>query len=182
MLAMTTPSRSCDSSFCVSSFAPMHRLMRDICALTSARSPYPVHYSRAFAFSAFLYPQRQQRSLRFAWRCRQHYGLTLFRMNFRAGRTLSLRRRLIVHGGPVFKDHSSPRTILVHACRHVWLVKTQTFNGSSNTLVVSTHPLLLSAFVLADSALPRGSAYRISGGYVVPKASHRAVTGSACPG
>jgi len=49
-------------------------------------------------------------------------------------------------------------------------------------LVVPTHPLLLSAFVLADSALPRGSAYRITGGYVVPEASYRAVTGSACPG
>ena len=86
-------------------------------------SPYPVHYSRAFAFSAFLYPQSQQRSSRFACRCRQHYGLTLFRMNFRAGRTLPLRRRLIVHDGPVFKDHSSPRTVLVQACQHIWLVK-----------------------------------------------------------
>lgn len=86
-------------------------------------SPYPVHYSRAFAFSAFLYPQRQQRSLWSACRCRQHYGLTLFRMCLRAGRTLPLRRRLIVHGGPVFKDHTSPRTVLVQACQHVWLVK-----------------------------------------------------------
>ena len=86
-------------------------------------SPYPVHYSRAFAFSAFLYPQRQQRSLQFACRCRRPYGLTLFRMNLRAGRTLPLRRRLIVHGGPVFKDHSSPRTVLVQACQHVWLVQ-----------------------------------------------------------
>lgn len=49
-------------------------------------------------------------------------------------------------------------------------------------LVVPTHPLLLSAFVLADSASPHGSAYRVTGGYVVPEASHRAVTGSACPG
>jgi hypothetical protein len=49
-------------------------------------------------------------------------------------------------------------------------------------LVVPAHPLLLSAFVLADSASPHGSAYRISGGYVVPEASDRAVTGSACPG
>jgi hypothetical protein len=62
------------------------------------------------------------------------------------------------------------------------LLKLTTFNGSSHTLVVSTHPLLLSAFVLADSALPRGLAYRMSGGYVVPRASHRAVIGSACPG
>lgn len=86
-------------------------------------SPYPGHYSRAFAFSAFLYPQHQQRSLRFTCRCRQYYGLTLFRMNLRAGRTLPLRRRLVVHGGPVFKDHSSPHTVLVQACQHVWLVK-----------------------------------------------------------
>ena len=86
-------------------------------------SPYPVRYGRAFAFSAFLYPQRQQRSLWSACRCRQHYGLTLFRINLRAGRTLPLRRRLIVHGGPVFKDHASPRTFLVQACQHVWLVK-----------------------------------------------------------
>ncbi len=49
-------------------------------------------------------------------------------------------------------------------------------------LVVPTHPLFLSTFVLADSALPHGSAYRISGGYVVPGASHRAVASSACPG
>jgi hypothetical protein len=62
------------------------------------------------------------------------------------------------------------------------LLKITTFIGSSHTLVVPAHPLLLSAFVLADSALPRGSAYRISGGYVVPRASHRAVTGFACPG
>jgi hypothetical protein len=62
------------------------------------------------------------------------------------------------------------------------LLKITTFIGSSHTLVVSAHPLLLSAFVLADSALPRGSAYRMSGGYFVPRASYRAVTGSACPG
>src|SRR5258706_3397080 len=62
------------------------------------------------------------------------------------------------------------------------LLKITTLNGSSHMLVVPTHPLLLSAFVLADSAAPRGLAYRISAGYVVPRASHRAVTGSACPG
>jgi hypothetical protein len=52
-----------------------------------------------------------QRLLRFAWRCRQHYGLTLFRMSLRAGRTLPLRRRLIVDGDPIFEDHSSPHTL-----------------------------------------------------------------------
>ncbi|TIS33925.1 MAG: hypothetical protein E5W95_32035 [Mesorhizobium sp.] len=29
----------------------------------------------------------------------------------------------MVHGGPVFKDHSTPRTVLVQAFQHVWLVK-----------------------------------------------------------
>ncbi len=86
-------------------------------------SPYPGHYSWAFAFSAILYPPHQQRSLRFACRYRQRVGLTLFRMNFRAGRTLPLRRRLIVHGGPDYKDHTSPHTVLVQACQHVWLVE-----------------------------------------------------------
>ncbi|CAG9183904.1 hypothetical protein LMG23992_05103 [Cupriavidus laharis] len=62
------------------------------------------------------------------------------------------------------------------------LFKLTTFNRSSHMLVVPTHPLLLSAFVLADSASPCGWAYRVSGGYVVPRASHRAVTGSACLG
>lgn len=47
---------------------------------------------------------------------------------------------------------------------------------------VPTHPWLLSAFVLADSALPRSLAYRISSGYVVSRASYRAVAGSACLG
>ena len=62
------------------------------------------------------------------------------------------------------------------------LLLVTTFIRSSHMLVVSAHPLPLSAFVLADSASPRGSAYRLPGGYVVPRASHRAVTGSACPG
>lgn len=137
-------------------------------------SPYPVHYSRAFAFSAFLYPQRQQRSLWSACRCRQHYGLTLFRISLRAG-----------WGGPFLfaGGWSSMVAQLSKTTPHrvpFWfkpvstfgLSKITTFIGSSHTLVVSAHPLLLSAFVLADSALPRGSAYWISGGYFVPRASH----------
>lgn len=56
-------------------------------------SQYPLRYRATFAFSAFLYPQRQQRSLQSACRFRQHYGLTLFRMNFRTSRTLPIRRR-----------------------------------------------------------------------------------------
>src|ERR1700676_4464528 len=40
-------------------------------------SPYLDRYSRAFAFSAFLYPLRLLRSLRSACRRRQRDGLTL---------------------------------------------------------------------------------------------------------
>lgn len=64
-----------------------------------------------------------------------------------------------------------------------WFKPLSTFGLSKiTTFIEPAHPLLLSAFGLTDSALPRGSTYRISGGYVVPRASHRAVTGSACPG
>jgi hypothetical protein len=38
-------------------------------------------------------------------------------------------------------------------------------------LVVPAHPLFLSAFVLADSALPRGLAYRITRRLRCPRSS-----------
>jgi hypothetical protein len=38
-LAMMTPSLSCEAIFCVSRVAPMHRLMREICASTRERRP-----------------------------------------------------------------------------------------------------------------------------------------------
>jgi hypothetical protein len=75
----------------------------EVCPLScrAMSQPYPVHYSRVFAFSAILYSQRQQRSLRFAYRFRERYGLTLFRMSLRAGRTHPIRRQPIVHGSPI---------------------------------------------------------------------------------
>ena len=39
-LAMITPSHSCEAIFCVSRVAPMHRLMREICAY-APRTPTP---------------------------------------------------------------------------------------------------------------------------------------------
>ncbi|KVD82919.1 hypothetical protein WI88_16835 [Burkholderia ubonensis] len=39
--AMITPSRCCDSNRRVSSRDPMQRLIREICASTRARLPYP---------------------------------------------------------------------------------------------------------------------------------------------
>ena len=84
-------------------------------------SRYPVHYKQAFACSAILYPQRQQHRLRFACRSRQHYGLALFRMNFRVVRTPPVRRRRVVHDAPGSRGHTLPRTVLVQACQHFWL-------------------------------------------------------------
>jgi hypothetical protein len=139
-------------------------------------SPYPVRYSRAFAFSALLYPPRRQRSLRFACRCRQRDVLTLFRMNFRAGRTLPIRRPLVVHGGPVHEDHSTPRTVLVQACQHVWLANGDdvyrkfTYVGRTRS---SLAPFRLRAgrFRLTS----RFGVPVIRRVYVVPRASHQAV-------
>ena len=53
---------------------------------------------------------------------------------------------------------------------------------SSHTLVVADHPLLLTAFVLADYIWPRDRMHRSPGGYVVPRASHQAVASLACLG
>lgn len=91
-------------------------------------------------FPLFLYPQRQQRSLRFACRYRQRYGLTLFRLSLRAGRTPPLRRRLIVHDGLVFTDHASPHTLWFKPLSTFGLLKITTFNRGSYALVVPAHP------------------------------------------
>lgn len=86
-------------------------------------SRYPLDYREAFAFSVFLYPQRPQRSLRFACRFRRPYGLTLFPLPVRAGRTPPFRRQRTVHDGPWGKDHTLLHTLLVQAYQHFWLVK-----------------------------------------------------------
>lgn len=145
-------------------------------------SPYLDHYSRAFAFSAFLYPQHQQRSLRFACRYRQRYGLTLFRMNLRASRTLPIRRQLSVHGGPTGKDHTLLHTFWFKPISTFGLFLVTAFIGSSLVLVVIAHPLHLTAFVLAVSNSPHGSVDRSPGGYVVPEAPHGVVANFACSG
>lgn len=104
-------------------------------------SPYPVHYSRAFAFSAFLYPLRQRRSSRFACRCRQRDGLTLFRTNFWMVRTRPVRRRHCVHDDLANSGHTWPRTF--------WFEPVSTFGSidittrwRTFTCVGRTHPSL----------------------------------------
>ncbi|MGF6813059.1 hypothetical protein OKW30_008276 [Paraburkholderia sp. Clong3] len=87
----------------------------------------------------------------------QRYGLTLFHMILRMVRTRPMRRRRTVHDGPFIRSHSLPHTVF-------WFKPVSTFGllgvtarfGRSHVLVVPTHPLRLSAFVLADSALPHG--------------------------
>lgn len=57
-------------------------------------TPYPGHYSRAFAFSILLCPHRPQHALRFACPVGQRYGFTRFRLTYkRSGRALSIHRR-----------------------------------------------------------------------------------------
>ena len=86
-------------------------------------SPYPVHYSRAFAFFRIPLPTAPTAFL--AVRLPLPAALWAYPVphEFPSGADPPLRRRLIVHDGPVFKDHSSPRTVLVQACQHIWLVK-----------------------------------------------------------
>jgi hypothetical protein len=103
-------------------------------------TPYPTHYRKTFAFSAILCTQGRQCSSRFTCRFRQPFAFTLFRMNLRADRTLPLRRWSIVHDGPVFKDHSSPRTFWFKPVSTFGLSKLTTFNGSSRMLVVPLIP------------------------------------------
>ena len=104
-------------------------------------SPYPSHYRKAFAFSAILCPQDHQRSLRFACRCRQPFGLTLFRMNLRAGRTLPFRRRWFVHDGLSIRSQSSSRTFWFKPVSTFGLFKITTFKWKF-TYVGRTHSSL----------------------------------------
>jgi hypothetical protein len=60
------------------------------------------------------------------------------------------------------------------------LLKITTLIRGSHTLVVTDHPWLLTALVLAVRAWPRGCARRSLGGYVVSRASHQAVASFAC--
>ena len=65
---------------------------------------------------------------------------------------------------------------------HLACQKFTTLIRSSHTLFVADHPLLLTAFVLADYIWPHGCVYRLPGGYFVPRASHQAVASFACLG
>ena len=65
---------------------------------------------------------------------------------------------------------------------HLACQKFTTLIRSSHTLVVADHPLLLTAFVLADYIWPHDRMYRLPGGYFAPRASHQAVASFACLG
>jgi hypothetical protein len=56
-------------------------LSREVMLPLLRRNLYPPHYRMAFAFSIFLYPQFISHPLRFAYPCRENYGLTMFRLN-----------------------------------------------------------------------------------------------------
>jgi len=95
-------------------------------------SPYPVHYRQAFAFSAFLYPLRQLRPLRFACRCRQRDGLTLFRMNLASGSDPSCAPAAFLSMTVQrTEDHTLPHTF--------WFKPVSTFGLSDVTTPADVH-------------------------------------------
>jgi hypothetical protein len=100
-------------------------------------------------------PQFATIPLRFACRCRRRDGLTLFRMSFRARRTFPIRRRFVVHSGQSTKATPHRVPFWFKRVSTFGLLLVTTFIGSSHMLVVPAHPLLLSAFVRADSASSR---------------------------
>ena len=77
---------------------------------------------------------------------RRPYGLTLFRLNFRAGRTPPFRRRCLVHDGPSYGSHTLSLTVLVQACQHLWLVERYgvyqrfTYVGRTRSFLVPHRP------------------------------------------
>src|SRR5208283_1630 len=84
-----------------------------------------------------------------------------------------------IHDGPIFKDHSSPHTVLVQAYQHVWLAKIHdvyrkfTYVGRTHSSLAPLRPHAGRFRFASRLRVP------ILGGYIVPRASHRAVTGSA---
>jgi len=113
---------------------------------------------------------------------RPPFGFILFRISLRTGQALPLRRRSIVHYAPVFQRPFLTAHLLVQACQHVWLVKAHdvyqkfTYVGRLRS---SLPPLRLHAGRFRSH---HDSAYQFLGGYIVPRPSYRAVTGSACLG
>jgi len=73
--------------------------------------------------------------------------------------------------------------LLVQACQHVWLVLDD--GAYSNVHMCWSYPSVPSASPHSCSQVQLRLAARRTGypgGYIVPRASHRAVTSSACPG
>jgi len=116
-------------------------------------NPYPLHYRTAFAFSTILCPHRQQHSLRSACPEGQRYGFTVFRLSNK-----SKVRPCLFAGGYLIRvcllsrDTSKPRTILVQACQHLWLVCVCGVYQQFTYVGHTTQPSTVSALMLADNA------------------------------
>ena len=144
-------------------------------------SPYPLHYRAAFAFSAFLYPQRPQPSFRSA--CRKSGSATGLPcsacVSDRIGPLSSAggSTSMVAQSSEATPDRTP---FWFKPVSTFGLLKITTLIRGSHTLVVTDHPWLLTALVLAVRAWPRGRTRRSLGGYVVSRASHQAVASFAC--
>lgn len=106
-------------------------------------SPYPLDYRTAFACSAFLYPLSHQSSLRSTCRCRRLVGLTVFRTHHSEwGRSCLYTGGLHIRVRRTKGRRSRPRTVLVQACQHLWLVMP---NGACSSSLLLTMPLSLAS-------------------------------------
>jgi hypothetical protein len=88
----------------------------------SCCNPDPVHYRAAFACSRILYPQPHRLLLRVAFPDGRATGLPRCVAETRVGRVPPLRRWRVICVGEVRGRPPGPRTILVQAYQHLWLV------------------------------------------------------------
>src|SRR5260370_42199775 len=88
-----------------------------------------------------------------------------------------------IHVARLFSGPSSPRTILVQACQHLWLVLPNDGCSGSHFVDHAAQPSPRTPSMLGVLVpVSRPSLRRHGRGYIVPAASHRAVASAACAG
>jgi len=86
--------------------------------------PYPGHYSRAFAFSAILYPQQMRLILQPDLSClaaRLCFGLTLFRAMSKSQENPTFLPMIVLSACPHQAGRHPITHRLVRACQSIWL-------------------------------------------------------------
>jgi hypothetical protein len=102
---------------------------------------------------------------------------------YRRGGVASLRRWLDICAGGVRSLGTWPRAILAQACQQLALGLYDDADDASPGLTLATRSWFPTTLLLAVAVPARaGSRPPVGGGYVVPGASYKAVTGDARPG